>query len=65
MTASGSFYNRQKVVVAAPHKAFATSKFTERSANIYENKGSAWKTPGEAGMYMKTKEVSSIIRESC
>jgi len=31
--------------------------FDEQCGNLYENKGRLWKTPGEAGMYLKTKEI--------
>jgi hypothetical protein len=30
---------------------------TERCGNVVQNKGALWKTPGEAGIYMKTKEM--------
>ena len=30
---------------------------TERCGNVRENKGPLWKTQGEAGMYMKTREM--------
>jgi hypothetical protein len=33
------------------------SKLTERSWNVYENKGPLWKTLSEAGMLLKTKVV--------
>jgi hypothetical protein len=31
---------------------------TEQSENVYENKGSLWKTVNEVGMYMKTKNLA-------
>jgi len=31
---------------------------TEQSENVYENKGSLWKTGDEAGMYMKTSNLA-------
>jgi hypothetical protein len=35
-----------------------SSKLNELRGNLYENKGTLWKTRGEAGMSMKTMIVS-------
>jgi hypothetical protein len=34
------------------------SKLKEQSGNVYENKGQFWKTRGDPGMYLKTKDLS-------
>ncbi|MGB7590903.1 MAG: hypothetical protein WCD04_19855 [Terriglobia bacterium] len=53
---------------AAEESAFSTGQevcfrekefffLTEQRGNVVENKGRLWKSRGEAGIYMKTKEM--------
>jgi hypothetical protein len=41
-----------------PHSK-STSKLNERTENVYENKGALWKSRGEAGIYLKTNDLSA------
>ena len=41
------------------------SKMNDRCGNVYENKGSLWKTGAEAGMSLKTNAVMRATREYC
>jgi len=38
-------------------------KMNDRCGNLYENKGPLWKTGAEAGISLKTNELSSLGRE--
>jgi len=46
--------------ITQPEWPKRSSKVTERSLNVYENKGVLWKSEGKAGMSKKIKVVSLL-----